>query len=155
MANLRNVSNESKEIFDKILNETSIPEWVNFEVLANDKQKEVYVVKKANDIIEHLTDGINFIIILNEEIFEQLPDHQQEILLNECLAGITVDYDKDTVSLEKPNFTTYGSILRSYGHEDVISLKESIKSLYDAKKQQEDEEKAARKGKRGRKKNIE
>lgn len=155
MANLRNVNEEVKETFNKVLNETSIPEWVNFEILANDKQKEVYVIKKSNDLIEHLTDGINFVVILNEEIFDQLPDHQQEMLLKECLAGVTVDFDKDTVALEKPNFTTYGSILRSYGHEDVIALKESVKSLYDAKKQQEEEEKAARKGKRGRKKNFE
>lgn len=151
MANLRNVSDEVKETFNRVLNETSIPEWVNFEVLANDKQKEVYIIKKANDLIEHLTDGINFVVILNEEIFDQLPDHQQEMLLNESLAGVTVDFEKDTVALEKPNFTTYGSILRTYGHEDVISLKESIKSLYDAKKQQEDEEKAARKSKRSQK----
>lgn len=152
MGKFRNVSDDVKMVFDKILNETTIPQWVNFELLANDKQKEVYVIRRSNEIIEHLTDGINFVIIINEEIFEQLPEHQQEILLNECLAGVTIDHDKDSIALEKPNFTTYGSILRTYGHEDVISLKESVKSLYDAKKQREDEEKASRKGKRGRKK---
>lgn len=155
MANLKNVSGEVRETFYEVLDATSIPEWVNFEILVNDKQKEVYVIKKANDLIEHLTNGINFVIILNEEIFEQLVEDQQEMLFKECLAGVTVDYEKDSVGLEKPDFTTYGSILRLYGHESVISLKESIKSLYDAKKQQEEEEKAAQKGKRGRKNKIE
>jgi len=61
--------------------------------------------------------------------------------------------DSDTVSLEKPDFNTHTGVLQKYGDQSVIQLHESIKSLFDAKKQREDEEKAATKGKRGRKQN--
>ena len=74
----------------------------------------------------------------------------KEMAIDECLAGVCVD-ENDAISLEKPNFSTYRGILEKYGHDPIIVLHESIKSLYDAKKQKEDEEKAQKKGKRGKK----
>jgi hypothetical protein len=68
----------------------------------------------------------------------------------ECLAGVGVS-ETDAVSLEKPNFNTHTGVLQKYGHESIIALHESIKSLFDVKKQKEDEERATTKGKRGRK----
>ena len=70
--------------------------------------------------------------------------------VDECLAGVSVS-DSDAVSYNKPDFTTFRGVLEKYGHESIITIKESIKSLYDAKKQQEDEEKAAKKASKGKK----
>ena len=149
MANYLEVSDETKKLFMDVVNNTSIPNFVEFELLCNNKQKQLYKIMKLNDLVETLTDGINFVIVINEEIFDQLTDEQQKIALDECLAGISVN-DNDVISQEKPDFSTYTGVLQKYGHEDIIVLHESIKSLYDAKKQKEDEEKAAKKGKRGR-----
>lgn len=145
MAKYQEISDHVREKFNEVLEETSIPTWVNFELLCNDKQKEVYVIRKSSDIIEHITNGVNFVVTLNEEIFEQLEDEQQNMLLHECLNGVVVDNEKDNVSLEKFDFTTYSGILVKYGHADVIRLKESVKSLYDEKKEREDQEKAMKK----------
>ena len=150
MANYLEVSDETKKLFMNVVDNTSIPKFVEFELLCNNKQKQLYKIMKLNDLIETLTEGINFVIVINEEIFEQLTEEQQKIALDECLAGISVN-DNDVISQEKPDFSTYTGVLQKYGHEDIIVLHESVKSLYDAKKQKEDEEKAAKKGKRGRK----
>lgn len=149
MANYLEVSDETKKLFTDVVDKTSIPKFVEFELLCNNKQKDIYKIMKLNDLIETLTEGINFVIIINEEIFEQLTEDQQKIALDECLAGISVN-DNDVISQEKPDFSTYTGVLQKYGHEDIIVLHESIKSLYDAKKQKEAEEKAAKAGKRGR-----
>lgn len=154
MAKYTELSQENKDLFEKVLDGTSIPSWVIFKTLANNKQKEIYKINKANDVVEIITDGINFIIILNEEIFDELTEEQKTCIIDECLAGVVYDGEKDTISLNKPDFTTYSGILTKYGHDDIITLNESIKSLYDAKKQQEDEEKAARKAKRNKKKSF-
>jgi len=150
MAKIEKASEDVVNLFDGIRNKTSIPEWLQFEVLCNNKQKELYKIVKTNDIVEILTDGVNFAVVFNEEILEQLPIELQEMAISECLAGVSVS-EHDAVSLEKPNFNTHRGVLQKYGHEPIITLHESVKSLFDAKKQREDEEKAMTKGKRGRK----
>lgn len=150
MAKIEKASEEVISLFSKVRDTTSIPNWVMFEVLCNNKQKELYKIVKTNDIVEILTDGVNFAVVVNEDILDGLPAEMQEIALVECLAGVSVS-ESDAVSLEKPNFNTHTGVLQKYGHESIIALHESIKSLFDQKKQKEDEEKAQGKGKRGRK----
>lgn len=148
MSKFESASKEVIELFDKVRNSTAIPSWVQFEVLSNNKQKQVYQINKLNDLVQVLTDGVNFAVVFNEEIFTQLEEDQQIMVISECLAGVSVS-DSDAVSLEKPNFSTYRGVLEKYGHESIITLHESIKSLFDLKKQEEDEKKALAKGKKG------
>jgi len=150
MAKIEKASQDVITLFDEVRNKTSIPQWLMFEVLCNNKQKELYKIVKTSDIVEILTDGVNFAVVFNEEILDQLTPEMQEIAIVECLAGVSVS-DSDAVSLEKPNFNTHTGVLQKYGHESIIVLHESIKSLFDKKKQEEDESKAATKGKRGKK----
>jgi len=150
MAKIEKASEDVVQLFDEVREKTTIPQWIQFEVLNNNKQKEVYKITKSSDVVEVLTEGVNFAIVFNEEILDALPVDMQEMAIEECLAGVSVN-DSDVVSLNKPNFNTYTGMLEKFGHESIITLHESIKSLYDDKKQREDEEKAQTKGKRGRK----
>jgi len=147
MAKIEKASEEMVKLFDAVKDTTTIKDWLEFEVLCNNKQKELYKIVKTNDLVEILSNGINFAVIFNEEIFDQLPDNMKEMAIVECLAGVNVN-ENDAVSLEKPNFSTYRGVLQKYGHDPIIVLHESIKSLYDNKKQLEDQEKAAKKEKK-------
>jgi len=153
MAKIERASEDVVNLFEEIRNKTSIPHWIQFEVLCNEKQKELYKITKSNDVVEVLTEGVNFAIVFNEEVLEALPVDMQETAIIECLAGVSVS-ESDAVSLDKPNFNTYTGVLQKYGHESIIKLHESIKSLFDEKKQREDEERAITKGKRGRKAKV-
>lgn len=144
MAKIEKASEEMVDLFDKVKDKTTIKDWLVFEVLCNNKQKELYKIVKANDLVEILTNGVNFAVIFNEDIFDQLPDDMKEMAIIECLAGVIVD-ENDKITLEKPNFSTYRGVLEKFGHDPIIVLHESIKSLYDAQKQKEDEEKAQKK----------
>jgi len=137
-------------LFEEVRDKTSIPHWVEFEVLSSDKQRELYKIIKLSDVVEILTEGLNFAVVLNESIFTELPVDMQIMALDECLAGVSVN-ENDVVSLVKPNFNTHTGVLQKYGHNPIITLHESIKSLYDVKKQKEEEEKTAGKGKRKKK----
>lgn len=141
MAKIEKASEDIVNLFEEVREKTTIPTWIQFEVLSNNKQKEIYKISKANDIVEILSGGVNFVVVVNEEILDELPFDMQEMVMNEALAGVGVS-DNDAVSLDKPNFNTHRSMLEHYGHEPIIRLHESIKSLYDAKKEKEDEEKA-------------
>lgn len=127
---IERASDELVEFFDKIKDGTSIPHWVEFEVMVDNNQKELYKVIKTNKIVETLTSGVNIIIVINEDIFDQLPDEYKEIAIMESISGVAVS-ETDRISLEKPNFNTYRGILERFGHEKIITLHESIKSLYD------------------------
>jgi hypothetical protein len=151
MAKFQEASDDVVKLFDEVRDKTTIPQWVEFKVLCNNKQKkEPIKLVKSNDLVETLSEGINFAIVINEEIFCELPEDMQAMAIDECLAGVGVS-DADVLTTEKPDFNTHTGVLQKYGDAPIITLHESIKSLYDAKKQKEDEEKAAKKGKRGKK----
>lgn len=154
MAKFVSASEDVEKIFDEFRDKTTIPQWVEFKVLCNNKQKTPCEIFKNNELVEVLTEGVNFAVVFNEEIFDQLPDDMKEMVVIEKLAGVSVD-DNDKTGLVKPDFNTYTGVLQKYGHEPIIRLKESIKSLYDKKKQEDDEAKAAKKGKRGKKRGQE
>ena len=147
MAKIEKASEDVVNRFEEIKETTSIPHWIQFEVFNNNKQKELYKINKTNDVTEVATDGLNFTIVFNEEILDGLPDDMQEMAIVECLTGVSIS-DSDAVSLEKPDFVTHSGVMKRYGDDSVIRYKESVKSLFDVKKQKEDEEKANKKSKK-------
>jgi len=154
MAKFEEASEDVVKLFDEVRDNTNIPQWVEFKVLGNSKQKnDVCKIIKSNDLVQVLSEGINFAVVINEDIFNELPEDLQKMAIDECLAGVQIS-ETDTVSLEKPDFCTYTGVQKKYGDTPVVVLHESIKTLYDAQKQREDEAKAATKGKRGRKKGV-
>jgi len=150
MAKIEKASEDVVGLFEGVREKTSIPQWIQFEVFSNEKQKELYKINKTNDVTEVLTEGVNFTVVFNEEILDGLPDDMKEMAIVECLTGVCVS-ESDVVSLEKPDFVTHTGVMKKYGDDSVIRFKESVKSLFDVKKQKEDEEKAMTKGKRGKK----
>jgi hypothetical protein len=151
MKKLDVASEEVEKLFDSVRFNTTIPMWVEFKVLANNKQKELFKLVKASEILELLAEGVNFVLIVNEEIFFGLPGNMQSIAIDEVLAGVKIS-ETDALSIDRPNFNTYTGVLSKYGDAEIIKLHESIISLFDNKKHKEDELKANSKGKRGRRK---
>jgi len=154
MGRLLDASEELVKFFDEVRDKTNIPQWIEFLVYINNKQKkDICKLRKFDEASEKASKGINFVVIINEEILNSLPEDMQIMAIDECLAGVSVN-ENDVISISQPDFKTYTGVLQKYGDDKVIALHESIKSLYDGKKQKEDQEKAetaTKKGKRGRK----
>lgn len=147
------VMDETQKKFNDVLDTTSIPHWVEFKLLADVQQKELYQVRKANELLELLSDGINVVIILNEQIYQDLTDEMKELMFEEALTGIAVDVEKGKVSLEKYDITTYSGMLVKHGSETMIQFMESVKSLFDAKEERDKAEKEANKQRKKNKAN--
>ena len=137
------------KLFNLVRDSTTIPQWVEFEVVTNNKQKKVVQLGKLNDLLDFIT-KINFTFVINEEIFEQLPPNLQKLAIIEELTGISIS-ESDAISVAPPDITTHSGVLSKFGSEEVLKLKESVKSLYDKKKQDEDEVKAQGKIKKTKK----
>jgi len=127
------VLDETSVLFEKVLGSTSIPNWVEFKVLGNNDMKDVYQVKKLSELYEFIADGMNIVVVINEEIFDQLTEDQKTLLFEEALSGVLVS-ESDKISLEGFDFNTYGGMLFKHGLYKMVTLKESIKSLFDIKK---------------------
>lgn len=151
MAKYLKASDDVVTLFNEVLDGTTIQKWVEFEVLNNEKQKELCKITKLNDLVGTLTDGLNFAVVINEKAFDKLPVDLQKIAFDECLAGVCVS-ETDVVSQSKGDFVTFTGVLQKYGHEPIITMKETIKSIFEQLKKEEDELKAATGVKRGRKK---
>ena len=153
MANLIELTEKTEKLIFSIIDETTIPNWVEFKTFCDNNQKDIYKVVKSNDIVEKLSEGILVTVIFNENILLELPQEMQIMCIKEALHGIVVD-DNDRLKIEKPDFVTYSGILTTFGDNAVIQMKETIKSLYDAKKQKEEEEKEKLKAEKKKKRNY-
>ena len=67
---------------------------------------------------------------------------QKVIIADEALSGIHYDTEKDKLVVSKTDFTTYSGILRKYGAEQCIELKELVKLIYAQEKNSEVETEA-------------
>lgn len=148
---LEESSEHVENLFDLVRNSTTIPQWVEFKVLCNNKLKEICKMQKATDVLETLT-NYNFVVIINESIFDGLPEDLQKMTIENVLAGVNVS-ETDSLSIGKPDFVAHTGMLKKFGYDKITVMRESIDSLFVAKKQKEDEEKALTKGKRGRRRN--
>lgn len=135
--NYEEVDEETQSLFDEILGTTSIVKWLQFRVFHSSKLKELYKVQKMNDLVETLSDGVNIVVTINGEIFDQLTDLQKRLAFEEALTCVAVDPDSDKVSITQYDFQTHTGFLQKHGDQTVITLKESIKSLFEQKLEKE------------------
>lgn len=149
MSKIVNASEDVEKLFDAVVDDSSIPNWVVFKTLCNNKQKELIKVIKSNELVNVMSDGVDFAVIINEDVFDKLTPEYQNIALVESIGGISVS-ESDALSKNPPDFTTHTGVLAKFGDSKVIAFKESVRSVYDKIKDDEAKAKAENGGKRGR-----
>lgn len=132
MAKYEEVSEQNEDIFKALISEADLERYINVKILADNRQKTVYNVVKANALLKHMT-AEDVIIIINETIFDKLEDNQKSIVADEAIAYIGFDFEKDRLIISKPDIMVHSGILRKYGSEIYLILKENIKLLYSQK----------------------
>jgi len=138
MARYEEPFDDTKEIFENVISNADLSRFINFKLLINNKQKEIYKPIKANDLVKHMTNN-DVVIIINERIFEQLTDEQKVMVAEESIAGVHFDAEKDKINFTKGDIQTYSGILRKYGYDKYEVLHESIKTLYNVEREEEAE----------------
>lgn len=141
MAKFEQPFEDTKSIFDGVIVNSDLDRYVNIEVLVNNRQKEIYKPIKTNDLTKYKT-NVDVFLVINEKVFDQLSEVQKVIIADEALSGIHYDTEKDKLVVTKTDFTTYSGILRKYGAEQCIELKELVKLIYAQEKNSEVENEA-------------
>ena len=122
---LDGVLKETEELFIKVLNETSIPKSIRFELISADDMKEVGKVAKGNEILKYMTD-IDIIVLLNEHIFDKLAEDQKRMIIEELLAQVYWDSNSGKIKLIKPDVNTFSLLIKKYGIDFYLGVKDSI-----------------------------
>jgi hypothetical protein len=122
-----------EEIFSEKIKARELDRYINIAIVVNNKAKEVFKVVKANDLFKHRT-GDDVIIILNQNIFDKLEEVQKHIVVEDALACIHYDTEKDKLIMTKPDVIAYSGILSKFTFETWNVVRESIKTLYNAEK---------------------
>lgn len=137
MAKFEEVFEDTQALFTDLIKKADLERVVNIKILANNKLKEIFKVVKTNDLVQHMTHE-DIIILLNEKIFEQLTDEQKTIVAEQSLASLSYDHDNDKLVITKPDVIAHSGILRKYSYATIEVLMESIKTLYQAEKEEAD-----------------
>jgi hypothetical protein len=141
MAKFEEVFEDTLELFNKHIENSSIPRAVKIKILSNESIKKGFGnVSKTQEFVKFMTD-YDIIIQVNEPIFDQLEEKQKEYVVKDLLARVFYDVDKDKVSILPHDITTFSGVLNTYDIETYLSIKESIVTLLEQKQIQEDSKK--------------
>jgi len=137
MAKFEEVYQETLDEFNSHIAQSNIPGFINIKILSNNTIKDFGTVTKAQDIVKFMTD-YDVIIQINEPIFDKLQNEQKEYVVKDLLARIVYEMDKDKLSIVQPDVSTFSGVLRQYDIDHYMSIKESIVTLLEEKKREED-----------------
>lgn len=125
---LDGVLKETEDLFSNVLDATSIPKSIRFELIASNDMKEVGKVSKANEILKYMTE-IDIVVLINETIFDKLGDDQKKMVIEELLAQVFWDSNSGKIKLIKPDVNTFSLLIKKYGIDFYLGVKDSIASV--------------------------
>lgn len=138
-------------LFTEGLRNAGLINDVNLRLLVDNKSKKIFKVAKAGDVLKHCTND-DVVIFVNENVLEKLPEDIKNLVVVEALAYISCHPETGEVQITKPDFEAHSGVLDQHTYPRINVVRESIKSVYDAIKQEEDERKAqAAEKKKGKK----
>jgi hypothetical protein len=80
--------------------------------------------------------GYDVIFVLNEDIFDNLIDEYQKMVIDKLFAQVNVDLEKEKISKATPDIQEFSGLLLKYGNE-LLSLRSEIERLYNKAKEDE------------------
>lgn len=137
MAELIAPFSETEDLYAEVIAKHGLDKFMRIVIVSDNKLKDLFKVVKSSPLLKYRSgDDIN--IIINETIFDGLTDEQRNIVVEESLAGIHYDTEKDKIVITKPDVVTFSGILSKYGFEKWNLLRETTISLYNTEKDNED-----------------
>jgi len=131
---------DTLSVFNATISKSSLPSTLKIAIRSNNREKDLYRIDKTSQLMRSETKKEIYIVV-NELIFEQLEEQHQSIVAEEAVASIVYDLEKDKITLKRGDvgITKRGAftgILKKYGAETYEVVQESVKTLYNAKKEE-------------------
>lgn len=152
MAKFFEVSDDTQELFDKMVNDKGLVHYMNLKCLGTSKSKKLIEVKRCPPLGEQIAKKDSVVcVIIFEEAFDRLSDEIKEVLLDDALSTIRYDDEKDKIIIGAPSITVtvggrqkHGDLLVNYAETAVLVMQQ----IEDEKKEEKERQKAERAAKR-------
>lgn len=147
------LSEENQKLIDDLFQEADLAHYMQLRTIGIAKSKEMIKVARPSDVVKyigHLPDDV-VTIVLYEEAFDRLDEANKRLIIEDALATISYDNEKDKISIGVPMITATVGGRQKYG-ERLINAAElattMIQELEEEKKAQKEAEKAAKASKK-------
>jgi hypothetical protein len=138
------------EYFTELERKLSLTIDIKFVYQADDKQKTLIKIIKIADRYSNLLNA-DLLISFNEDFFDAFDDEAKNILIDQELALVEVDFEKGTIKIGKPDLMTSSGVLKKYGM-DAVERANQVRDLYNQQQlDKEKENKSSDKGYRRKK----
>lgn len=122
------LSDDTIEMVNEIIETMAIPFKLNIKFQGNSKMKKVVELKKLNDAMVYIT-GIDLIVFINEDYLITLEDDNAKILIHQELDRLEFDLAKGKFKLIKFPLQTTEGVLIKYGIE-AVARANKLSDLY-------------------------
>ena len=130
------VSEDTREVFDRIVDKQTLPFNIKFHLLSNETQKCLIKINKVSDMYQYIT-KYDMIVVFNEIYLTALDELSCEILIQQELDRMQCDIQSGKIKMAKPELSTSVGVIKKYGIDDVAKANQ-LEELY--KQQKEDEQ---------------
>jgi hypothetical protein len=136
MAKYEDVYEDVEKMFVESFANSGLERFVKVKMLAvGPSQKDIIKPAKASDIVRYLND-IDVFMFVNETVFDQLEEVSQRILIEEAIARIQYDSDKDKLSINKGDIHTPSLLLRKHGLDAYEAVQHNISQVLEKIKEE-------------------
>ena len=138
MSKWEEASPETVKLFDDVLIKIDLEQYgVKVKIVGdNDQPKKVIKRKKLTGVLKYLV-GADILFTVNQEILSALPPVEQNLCIIEAITPIWYNTERDALVIDPEDVKTSSGFLRKYGYEKFEVLEESIKTLYEVKKEKD------------------
>lgn len=113
------LSQETIEFFMSVYEKKSYSVTIGFKFIDDIKLKQSIKIMKLSDMYKFLL-GKDILVIINEDLFDKLDEESMEILIEQELDKIEVDFKNGKIKMVQPDVKTFAGILEKYGEEAVL-----------------------------------
>lgn len=138
MAKFETPFDDTKLTFQQVIDSTDLENYITFDLVTNNKLKEVFKVAKANDYEKHKT-SVDVKIFINEDVFEKLDEIQQVIVAESALAYVSYDLEKDKLTISKPDVMGHSGVISKFGDKVYLNTLSVIRETFSQIKEQKEE----------------
>lgn len=128
MSKFNDVVESTQEMFDEVMRISELDIVITVKVLHVENQKDVIVAKKATPREKYLND-IDVFFLVNDEVFDRLEDVSKRYLVEEAIASVGFDPEKNRVSIIKGDVETFNLLLKKYSLDIYETMKANISQV--------------------------
>jgi hypothetical protein len=132
MKKFEEIMGHNEDMFTEKIRLYNLAQKIDVKILDDKKQKVLYKLVKPNDLYRQIT-NCDIFVIINEEVFDELDDTDKEIIIDEILACIEYNDEKDSIKIRKYDFSSFSGLLTKYGFESIKRLNDLCDNIISQK----------------------